>query len=520
MTQMGFPFSFAGTILPVVVLVVVIAVIVALVRRRRGGEEEPGIGTLRRLYYYGLSFVALMVAASGIVLLVDYVADRLYPSEIVRQGETQAALAVALTVVATPIWFLHWRMAQKSVREFPAESRVLSRRIYLYSVLGVSAVLTASGLTWLLAWLLGAGSFNGLQIAFPVIWGGIWGLHWWVRDVDAVPKAVGDSVHRLYLYGTSVFSLSMLAVGVGVVLALLLGAAYHTLFGTELLPAAGTSLWRDNTRIALAIALVGGGFWWWHWHRVAPGDIGSALRSAYLYLFAILSGAATVVVCFSVLLYTVLQWLMGSPEVPGAAVHFQVLPGLISALAVGTGLWGYHWALVQDESRNAARRLPATRRVYRYLVTALGLGTLAVGLVIGVAVVLGLLVPASGQPLLASQWWRNPLTLAITLLVVGIPLWSFYWFGAQKDAKTAPREEGAALSRRVFLYLVFGIAVLLSLGNLIALLFIFLRALLDGQISTQVVHESKWAIGMLLMAGAISGYYWLVLREDHRAIAP
>ncbi len=517
---MGFPFRFASTILPVVILVIVIAVIVALVRRRSGGEEEPGIGTLKRLYYYGLSFVALMVAASGIVLLVDYIADRLYPSEIVRQGGTQAALAVALTVVATPIWFLHWRMAQRSVQEFPAESRAFSRSLYLYSVLGVSAVLTASGIAWLLGWLLGAESFNGLQVAFPVIWGGIWGLHWWAQSAGAVPQAVGDSVRRLYVYGTSVFSLSMLVVGIGVVLAQLLGEAYDTLFGTELLPAAGTSLWRDSTRIAVAIALVGGGFWWWHWHRIAPGDIGSALRSAYLYLFAILGGAATVVVCFSVLLYTVLQWLMGSPEVAGAAAHFRVLPGLISALAVGTGLWGYHWALAQDESRNAAGRLLATRRVYRYLVAGLGLGTLAVGLVISVAVVLGLLAPASGQLLRASQWWRNPLTLAITLLVVGTPLWSFYWFGAQRDAKTAPREEGSALSRRVFLYLVFGIAVLLSLGNLIALLFIFLRALLDGQLSPQLVYEAKWAIGMLLMAGAISGYYWLVLREHQRTIAP
>jgi hypothetical protein len=320
-----------------------------------------------------------------------------------------------------------------------------------------------------------------------------------------------------------VFSLSMLAVGIGVVLALLLGAAYETLFGTELLPAAGTTLWRDSTRIAVAIALVGGGFWWWHWHRAAPGDIGSALRSVYLHLFAILGGAATVVVCCSVLLYTVLQWLMGRPEVPGAAAHFRILPGLIAALAVGAGLWGYHWAVVRDDSGNtvgSAGGGPAVYGIYRYLVAGLGLGTLAVGLVVALAVVLGLLVPAPGQPLVTSQWWRNPLTLAVTLLLVGIPLWSFYWFGAQRDAKTAPREEGAALSRRVFLYLVFGIAVLLSLGNLSALLFIFLRALLDGQMSTQLVHQARWAIGMLLMAGAVSGYYWLVLREDHRAIAP
>ena len=63
---MDIVFGIISNFIPLLVIVGIIAAIVAAVRRRGGGEvEEPGIGTLRRLYYYGLSFVALMVAATG-----------------------------------------------------------------------------------------------------------------------------------------------------------------------------------------------------------------------------------------------------------------------------------------------------------------------------------------------------------------------------------------------------------------------------------------------------------------------
>jgi hypothetical protein len=256
--------------------------------------------------------------------------------------------------------------------------------------------------------------------------------------------------------------------------------------------------------------------WWWHWHRAAKGDVNSVLRQVYLYLFAILGGAATVVVALSILLFLVLQWFIGEPESVAASAHFRSLPGVISALIPGAVLWGYHWALVQQESRLSTGRWQAARRVYRYLVAALGLGTLSTGLVMVFLVALGVLVPQAGTQLLDAQWWRNPLVLGITLLVVGIPIWSYYWFGVQREVEVGAVEERTALSRRVFIYGVFGIATLLVLGNLSALLFMFLRDLLEAELSLQLLQDAKWSIGTLLMAGAISIYHWLVLQEDRR----
>lgn len=523
---MGFyywPYLFLSLV-PLVLIVAVVVAVVMLMRRRGGPQEEDlGIGTLKRVYYYGLSFVALGVAAPGLIILLDFLLDNLFGPPALYGGQTQLALGLALTLVGTPLWFLHWWLALRAVQQLPAEASAVSRKIYLYLVLGITAALIAAGLVMLLRWLLGAGSFNGLNIAFPLVWGGVWVFHWRVQYAEGrgAEAEAWAWVRRFYWYFTSLYGLVMLAVGVGVMMWRPLRAAYETLFTTQiLLPgtvSAWDSIWTDTTRTGVAIALAGGASWWWHWHRAARGDVNSALRQIYLYLFAVLGGAATVVVTLSILLYLVLQWFIGEPGSSAASSHFRSLPGVISALIPGAVLWGYHWAVVQQESRRSTGRWQAARRVYRYLVAALGLGTLATGLVMVFLVALGLLVPRSGPQLLDAQWWRNPLVLAVTLLLVGIPLWSYYWFGVQREVQVGAVAERTALSRRVFIYGVFGIATLLVLGNLSALLYMFLRDLLEGDLSLQLLQDAKWSIGTLVMAGAVSIYHWLVLQEDRRA---
>ena len=164
---------FAG-IIPLLIIAGIIAVIVMLVRRRGQGADDPGIGTLKRLYYYGLSFIALGVAAPGLILLIDFLLDSLFGPSALSRGQGQLAMGLALTIVGTPVWFLHWRLALNSVQKFPAEAQAFSRQVYIYLVLGLTAALFSFGLVSFLRWLLGSGDFNGFNIAFPLVWAGIW----------------------------------------------------------------------------------------------------------------------------------------------------------------------------------------------------------------------------------------------------------------------------------------------------------------------------------------------------------
>ena len=169
-----FPSIFGG-LLPILVIGGIIWAIVVLMRRRKGGEEfpDPGIGTLKRVYYYGLSFVALMVAATGVILLVDVTLDGLFGPQVLSGGTTKLAWGLALTLVGAPIWYFHWRLADRAIQQFPTEAQALARQVYLYLVLAVSAALAAYELVELLRWAEfgfppGLGRHLGLPLAARV----------------------------------------------------------------------------------------------------------------------------------------------------------------------------------------------------------------------------------------------------------------------------------------------------------------------------------------------------------------
>lgn len=514
-----------SSLLPLAIIAGVIAGIVMLARRRGEPGGDPGIGTVRRLYIYGLSLAGLVTAAIGATLLVGVVLSAEFGPETISRDTSTNALGLAMTIVGTPVWLLFWGMAQRSVRQNAVETRAVSRKVYLCLVLGVSAIVASVAAIEFLRWLFNPDHFTGTPVALMLVWGGVWAFHWWTESGEGQPTELTASVRRLYVYGLALFGMVVLALGASGILRVTMNAAYEALFGASGVLTGYPGLWSQAMRGSLAMVLIGGLVWWWHWHRVAAGDVDSTLRHVYLHLFAILGGTAMVVSSLSVLLYHILQWLIGSPEITNARLHFDILPTLVSFVIVGGGLWGYHWAIVRQEATVAGRGLVAARRVYSYLVSAVGLVTLSVGLVFLFAVAIGLLSPAEGQKIAGTDWWRNPLALAITLLAVGTPLWGLYWRDVQRVAVQGGSEERIALSRRVFIYLIFGISVLLVLINLSIVLFNLFDAAFGGRdasgggTASNVLWDTRWSIGILLAAGAVSVYYWMVLKEDREATA-
>ncbi|PKB64366.1 MAG: hypothetical protein BZY80_02925 [SAR202 cluster bacterium Io17-Chloro-G2] len=518
---MEFVFGIGGSLVQLLVIGGIIAAVVMLVRRRSEAGEDPGIGTLKRLYFYVISFAALMASAVGAFLLVDSAGDALLGNDIFFRGQTQLALALALTIVGVPVWLFHWNLARRSVGQVPWETQALARRVYLYLVLAVSGAVAVFGFVSLFRWWLGALEFDGLHLALPIVWGVVWAFHWRQVDLEKQSHPVTDLVGPLYVYAASLAGLIMLLVGIGIMLQRLILPAYDAVFATQLLGSTTPGLWNDVMGTALAIAVNGGGFWWWHWHRAARpprSEIATGARQVYLYIFAIFAGAATVVVSLSIVLFRLLSWAFGQQDLGGADDYFRFLPSTLSALVAGGGLWGYHWSVAQQESR-AAGGLPAARGAYRYLVSAVALGALGTGLVLLVGVGAGTILPLRGEELAGTRWWSGQLALAVTLLAVGGPLWAYHWFSAQRDVAKGGREELAALSRRVFVYFVFGVAVLIVLGSVSGVLFLVLKNILEGDFSIAVLQDAKLPLGMALIAGAVGFYYWLVLQEDRRALA-
>jgi hypothetical protein len=116
-----------------------------------------------------------------------------------------------------------------------------------------------------------------------------------------------------------------------------------------------------------------------------------------------------------------------------------------------------------------------------------------------------------------AEWWRNQLVAALTLLAVGAPLWLRYWTDTQRVAAGAPGERGTP-SRRVYLFAIFGAAVLATLINLTIVLFQLFEAVLDTPTLERALQDARWSLGVVLTAGAAAWYHWLVLREDQVAL--
>ena len=513
------PFAVLAGLLPLLVIGgVIYALVVALRRGADEGDVEPGIGTLRRLFIYGLALVGLAIAAQGLAMLIGGALDALAGGTVIRESDTQLALGLALTLVGAPAWVFFWLAAERSLRRHPVEQRSLSRRSYFALVRTVALLFVVFNAVPMVEWLLRVEPFEGGPWGFALVCGGVWAFHSRAAVLEPAPTTATRLLDRLYIYFATLVGLAMIGPGAARVLQEGLEAAYDALFLSAVVGASARP-WSDAARTALAIAVVGGAVWWWHWLRAALRDQPSTLWRVYVFLFGVFSGLVVAVTASAVLLHGVLQWLFGVPDEPVAAAHFDFLPATVAALVVGAGSWGYHRATLRERLVTAAAESTESERVYRYLVAAVGLATLAAGLVALFAVTIDALAPDTAGTLRSAGWWRNALVLGVTLLAAGTPLWARYWFEAQRHVAAGAARERSALSRRSFIFGVFGVAVLVALVNLTIVLFQLFEAALESGVSAQTVQGVRWSVALLLTAGANSVYHWLVLREDQRALA-
>ena len=505
------------SLLPFLLIGGVIYAIVAARRREQDDEEvDPGIGTVRRVFFYGIAFVGIMLAGWGLTLLVGGALDAVFGDTVVADSETELAAGLALTLVGAVAWLIFWRVTERALEAHPVERRSMARRTYVGLVRAVSLVVIAVSAVLAIRWALGAGSFNGTHWAMLAVWGAIWGLHERIAANEAVPSESTRTLEELYRYFGAILGLSLLASGFGGVLFQLLQAAYESLFESTFV---SPSVWSDSLWTATAIAVTGGATWWWHWLRVALNEPQSSLWRVYIFLFGVLGGLVAALLGTAIALHAVLQWFLAEPDAATAAAHFDVLPGALSAIVAGAGVWSYHRAVLGQRPLDADGMAGSeSERAYRYIVAAGGLVTLAAGLATVFAVAVDALTPESNDVFRSAGWWSNPLVVGLTLLAVGVPLWARYWLDLQRRVAAAGAAERTVLSRRAYIFGVFGIAGLVTLVNLTIVLFRFFEAILEGSFSGEVVQDTRWGIALLLSAGAVGVYHWLVLREDRAAL--
>ena len=161
----------------------------------------PAWGSLKRLYFYGISFAALMTLVAGISLAVQSLLNVLFDG---------AAFSLSSNELAWGLSPAHRRAADMvlPLAIHHAKRRRHAGRKSLDNQEGVhlpdagrrrSGFLAAVSYE-ILKWAMRAGEFPEFSLASILPWAMIWGYHWQIESAEGQRSMETRGIRRLYLY--------------------------------------------------------------------------------------------------------------------------------------------------------------------------------------------------------------------------------------------------------------------------------------------------------------------------------
>jgi hypothetical protein len=501
---------------PAVRACLIIAGVRATADEGLGSAAAGGAGLInaRRVYVY---VVALFSFAAALLAAVSLIRELLVQTS--YSGRLDVAFQISVLVIATPIYIGHWLWQQRKCADDEEERGMLERRIYLYAVLGGAVALVAANALHLLQWALGVDAADSRVIDISA-WrailfylipmaiatgAGLYHAGLLRQDQEAFPDTgVRGSVHRLYLYLFSAAGLTMVFIAMVELIRWLLSFAGETIFlATEL---------GVDVVAAIPVAVVGLALWLTYWtsaqHLFRTGRIeetNSILRKFYLYV-AIFIGVGGAVSAAALILAGILRaWLgldpSGDIREPSALVLAFVL------------LWFYHSQVLNDDARAAVNtaQQDEIRRIYLYLLSAVGLVALIVGVIGDISTLLFIVDEG------ISDAHREALSYFTAALIAGAPVWLLTWRKAQQEALREDqngRSARASLVRKIYLYSVLFVSIMSVLGSAVYVLYRVLQWILTGSSLTLVDVAVPLTIAIVQLLNW--GYHLSTLRSDRR----
>ena len=478
------------------------------------------------------------------------------PRDLYRE---QASLAIALLVVGLPAWVIHFRVAQRAALRSVEERGSALRSFYLHLVVFVTALLVfgygqrALGLVLQGIFIGGNASFPsyfGLEPEWPARAAGaavmaltaavVLGYHLRLSILDRRATLIGGraaSFRQLVFYAlaliglfwaasTSVSTLAGIWDRIADAIAPIPGltAPQATPPGVVFVSPPAPSrddLLRFQLIGAVPGILAGLALWLGTWIPLqrglraptADGEIerGSVIRKLAIYLVVLVSALA-VLLSATVAVANVVERILGTPDREQYRNIQHDLGFPVTNLVVFATVWLFHRRVVQAEAarETEVERAATVRRLYTYLIAAIGLGMLAIGTAGAIGVF--------GSQLMGLNTHGNGETAAyIALVLIGAPVWALSWWQAQRRLTD---DERRSLPRRGYLYLAIlgGVLGVLVFGS--AALYRLLNAVLAGSFPIATWHD----IWHFTVDGTVSAFAFLfhlaAVRADRSAQLP
>lgn len=484
-------------------LLLVVLVVLAVVGVRRVMDRERGpvaeTHAIRRFFQYALLLGSLVVMAVGLSGLLGRALDR---SPVLAADDVALARNLAFTVVGVPLYTGLALWSRRRLVTDPLERTSIGWAFYLTTASLTSLVVAMTALQSTLTWAFDVGPDAFGALARVVVWGVVWAAHWWVHS-RFVPVD-RSKVHHL---AGSLTGLVTAATGLGT----LLGGALWALFfsGSDAIVSGS----EEALRGAITLA-VGAPVWFLYWVRTASRQERDPMWLGYVLLPGVAGGLVTALVSGATVLYSALVWFVGDPQFSDAVRHFNDVPWAAGAALTGGVVWWYHQAVLEEAHLPARTEV---RRVYEYLMSAIGLLAAAAGLTM--LVVAGVEALTRTDAVILGQSAVNTLLASATLLLVGAPVWWFYWHRIQRAFLSAPADEALSPTRRAYLMVLFGVGGVAAVVALIVGVYLFFEDAVQGTVSSETLRSMRVPIGILLSTGAIAAYHWSV-HQSSRGAAP
>lgn len=472
------------------VVVGLIALIASGARRRGPGVDARSV---RRFFQYAVLYALVIVVALGVVELLGRLLGAEVPEWQNPSAELATGLAFAIVGGALLALLAWWTRRMHRADPSEAESPMWVAYVTLAALTG--AVVAASSVQNAGYMLLSDARLDAESAALFLTWAAVWWVHW-----EIARRTLDTARQTPHLLLGSLVGLAFGAAG----MVITLGTSLDLLLRPE---AVGRPL--GVLGEGASTLIVGALIWVRYWATAAVHLPRRPLWLALVLPLGVGGGLVMALVAGSRLLWSVLVWFLGDRQDMSASVHFDSAALELAALLVGILVWWYHRSvLATGAEKGAARTEP--QRVYEYLVAGIGL----VAAAIGVGTVLVTLIEAVTPGIDAGMPVVNTLWAAVTLLIVGVPVWWLFWRRVGRGAAVDPAAEAASPTRRVYLVVLFGIAGVAAVIALITAAVTLMQDVVGGSLGPATVRSMRYALGTLVGAAAVSAYHGAVFRAD------
>ena len=479
-------------------LILIGVLVVAGIRRLATGSmrEANRAQSLRHFFQYALLFAMLVVSAVGLAGLVT----RLFSLGLnVVSDPVALARDVSFTVVGVPVVAaLSMWIRQQFDRDL-TEAHSLAFGLFLTAASTTTLVMSMIAAYDILTWATGMTTDWRAPTARLIVWGAAWIEIFMTRGIYGHE----NQQQAVNLSGSLVGLVTAVTGFVSVI-----GGLLQLAFGltADLLISLGT----DPVLRGVITAGIGLAVWYVHWVRGARVSSRNTLWLSYVMLAGIAGGLITAIASASTALYQAFVWYLGTPTSTDPHVYFANTPTSSAYALVGLVACWYHQSVLNEGNKNLRTEVT---RVYEYLLSGIGLIAVATGLGVLVAAVIEAL---TGTSLVLNSAAANTVIQAVTLLLVGTPVWLIFWSHIQTITEVNPEVEAAAPSRRSYLYLLFGLGGVAAIVSMISGIFQMFSDIFQSQFGSETFRSMRFAIGVLVVTGAVAAYHFMVYRSERQ----